>query len=461
MSFGYDPVRSIGLFLAGLLGAGLGLRVFFRWRYAAALGRARRIVSRLRAPATTLAAVEDRSSALDELVDFSDPRAAAAAVREALRENDDTIRSAAIEVLRQIRALDVWRRDLRKGSFKQKLRAIEALGDVGDERAVAELLEALGDDDPDIARAASHAICARDADYACERLAEALASPSRRLAETAAAALVRMGEFAEDYLVSQLGSLDPQARRLAAESLGSIGDEKLKDVLLPLLTAEPDPEVRTAVAGALARVDGDIAAAELQRLAHSDPDWFVRARAYSLLAELEAPGALEFLLLGLAASETDLGSFSDEGDNVEWVSDGAVRVRRAIVAGLRLLGMGEEDIAAAERRAGANPLGPEELEEASAATSLLRQRDPASRAEGARRLSEVGAAAGGVLATALGDPDPLVRAEVARSLGRIGSGDSLAALAKCLQDPDASVRLAASTALRTVVTREATKELTD
>jgi HEAT repeat protein len=66
-----------------------------------------------------------------------------------------------------------------------------------------------------------------------------------------------------------------------------------------------------------------------------------------------------------------------------------------------------------------------------------------------------------VLTTALGDPDPLVRAVVGRSLGRIGSGDSLAALAKCLQDPDASVRLAASTALRTVVTREATKELTD
>ncbi len=461
MTFGHDPVRSIGLFLAGLIGASLSLRVFLKWRYATALARAQRIVARLRAPATTLAAVEDRSSAIEELVDFPDPRAAATAVREALRENEETVRSAAIEVLRQIRALDLWRRDLRKGSFKQKLHAIEALGDVGDERAIEELLEALGDDDPDIARATSHAICARDADYACERLADALASPNRRLAETAAAALVRMGEFAEDYLVSQLGSPTPQARRLAAESLGSIGDEKLKDVLLPLLTTEPDPEVRTAVASALARVDGDIAAQEIQRLARSDPDWFVRARAYSLLAEINAPGALEFLLLGLAEADRELGSFADEGPNVEWISEGASRVRRAIVAGLRILRMSDEDIAATERRAETNPLSPEELEEAAAAVTLLRQRDPASRVEGARRLSEIGVAAASLLIGALGDPDPLVRAEVARSLALIGSGDSLAALSKCLQDPDPTVRLAVSTALRTVVGRETAKELTD
>jgi len=55
----------------------------------------------------------------------------------------------------------------------------------------------------------------------------------------------------------------------------------------------------------------------------------------------------------------------------------------------------------------------------------------------------------------------MVRAEIARSLGRIGSRDSLRALAECLRDPDPNVRLAASTALRAVVTREAAKELTE
>ena len=461
MSFEYGAVRSIGLFLAGLMGAGLGLRLFLRWRYATALARARRITARLRAPATTLSAVEDRSAAVEELIEFSDSRAAAAAVREVLGEHDDTIRSAAIEVLRQTRALDGWRRDLRRGRFRAKLTAIEALGEVGDERAIEELLEALGDDDPDIASAASRAICARDADYACERLADALSSPNRRLAETAAAGLVHMGEDAVDYLVGQLGSIRPETRRLAAESLGSIGGDKLKDVLLPLLTTDPDPEVRAAVAASLARVDGHTATVEIQRLARSDPDWFVRARAYSLLAEMDAEGATQYLLDGLAAFEPELAELSENGHNVEALGEGSRRVRRAIVAGLRMLGFTEDEIAAAQRRGAMTSLSAEQLEEAAAAASLLGSRDAAQRAEGVQRLSEIGGAAAEPLAAALRDPDPMVRAEIARSLGRIGSRDSLRALAECLRDPDPNVRLAASTALRAVVTREAAKELTE
>ncbi|HUU54306.1 MAG TPA: HEAT repeat domain-containing protein [Armatimonadota bacterium] len=461
MSFEYSAVKSIGLFLAGLMGAGLGLRLFLKWRYATALARARRAAARLRAPATTLSAVEDRSAALEELIEFSDSRAATAAVREVLGEHDDTIRSAAIEVLRQTRALDAWRRDLRRGSFRAKLRAIEALGEVGDERAVEELLEALGDDDPDIARAASRAICARDTDYACERLADALSSPNRRLAETAAAGLVHMGEDAVDYLVGSLGSLHPQARRLAAESLGGIGGDKLKDVLLPLLSIDPDPEVRAAAAASLARVDGQTAVAEIQRLARSDPDWFVRARAYSLLAEMEAEGATQYLFDGLTAFEPELAELSENGDTVESLTEGSRRVRRAIVSGLRMLGFTEDEIAAAERGGTMTSLSAEQMEEASAAAALLGDRDAAQRAEGVRRLTEIGTAAAEPLAAALRDPDPMVRAEIARSLGRIGSRDSLGALAECLKDPDPNVRLAASTALRAVVTREAARELTD
>jgi len=364
-------------------------------------------------------------------------------------------------VLRQTRALDGWRRDLRRGRFRAKLNAIEALGEVGDERAIEELLEALGDDDPDIARAASRAICARDADYACERLADALSSPNRRLAETAAAGLVHMGEDAVDYLVGQLGSLRPETRRLAAESLGSIGGEKLKDVLLPLLTTDPDPEVRAAVAASLARVDGHTATVEIQRLARSDPDWFVRARAYSLLAEMEAEGATQYLLDGLAAFEPELIELSENGHNVEAFTEGSRRIRRAIVAGLRMLGFTEDEIAAAQRGGAMGSLSAEQLEEATAAAALLGSRDAAQRAEGVRRLSEIGAVAAEPLTAALRDPDPLVRAETARSLGRIGCRDSVGSLAECLRDPDPNVRLAASTAVRAVVTREAAKELTD
>ncbi len=461
MDLEYDAVRSIGLFLAGLMGAAVGLRLILRWRYATALARARRIAARLKEPPSSLSALEDGSAATEELIEFGDARAAAAAARELLPEKDETVRSAAIEVLRQTRALDRWRRDLRSGSFRLKLRAIEALGQVGDERAIEELLEALGDDDPDVASAAARAMCARDTDHACTRLASALSSPNRRLAETAAAALVHIGDEAADYLVGQLASLSPQARRLAAESLGNIGGEALKEALVPLLTTDPDPEVRAAVAAALGRVDGETAAAELQRLARSDPDWFVRARAYSLLAEIDAEGAVQYLLDGLASFHAEPGLVSEDGHNVAAVTEGSARVRRAIVAGLRMLGYTEDEIAAAERGTATTSLSTEELEEASAAAALLRSPDSVQRAEGARRLSELGPPTAALLVAALHDPDPMVRAEVARSLARTGSLDSLGELAQCLQDPDPTVRLAISTALRAVVTREAAKELTD
>ncbi len=463
MGVEFDLAKGLALFLAGLVVAAVMLRLLLRWRYATMLSRARQIARGLRTPARTLAAVEEQSSAVEELMEFPDGRAAAAAARELLKENDATVRSAAIEVLREIRAIDLWSRDLRRGGYRAKLHAIEALGEIGDEHAVEELLEALGEDDPDVARAASYAILARDPDYACERLAEALSSPRRRLAETAAATLVRMGGEAVEALVSQLTSANAQARRLAVESLGNIGEGTVKELLLPLLGTEPEADVRSAVAEALARVDGEEASEALRRMARSDPDWFVRARAHSLLAETEAPEATSFLLESLSEIEPDERQLSEEDDAVEHVTEGAPRIRSAIIAGLRLLGLTEEEIAAAER--GASDAAPgaeaEALEDASEALAALRDRDVPRRADAARRLAEIGCSAAPALRQALRDPDPLVRAEAARSLGRIGARDSVDAIAKALRDPDVNVRLAASTALRAIVTQEAARELSD
>jgi HEAT repeat protein len=460
MFFDYDSMRSIALFLAGLIGAGLVLRLFLEWRHALALTQARRIAARLREPATTLAAIEDGASAVEELIEFRDPRAAVKAARELLGVQDATVRSAAIEVLREIRALEHWSRQLRKGSYRAKLRAIEAFGEVGDERAVEELLEALGDDDPDAARAASQAIVARDPDYAADRLADALSSPNRRLAGTAAATLVHMGAEAVEFLVGQLGSVSGQARRLAAESLGSIGEKNLRGALVPLLDTDPDAGVRGAVAEALARIDADAADGDLRRLARSDPDWFIRARAHSLLAEIDAPGAAGFLAESLALIVPDPAHFED-ADDLESITEGSRRVVSAILSGLRLLGLTEDEVASAQSRASGWELPDEEQSEIAEALSLLRDRDPARRAEGARRLGAGPDGVFEVLRHALSDPDPLVRSEAARSLGRAGSRSCLEDLARCLRDPDEDVRLAASTAMRAVVTREVARDAQD
>jgi HEAT repeat protein len=458
MPFDYDLMPSIALFLAGLIGAGVLLRLFLDWRHSVAVAQARRIAARLRTPATTLAAVEDGSSAVEELIEFRDVRAVVTAVRELLDTDDAAVRSAAVEVLRETRALEHWSRQIRKASYRAKIRAIKALGEVGDERAIDELIEALGDDDPDVAAAAAQAIAVRDPDYAADRLADALGSPSRRLAETAAAALVQMGDEAVDALIGQLGSMNSRARRLAVESLGNLAEESLREHLLPLLDSDPEADVRAAAAEALARADPESAADHLRRVARSDPDWFVRARTYSLLAEINAPGAMGFLLESLGQVEPDRPP-SDDRDDLESIIEGSRRVVSAILSGLRLLGFTEDEAAAAEQNASSPGHAEQEEAEVVEALAALRAGDPKRRAEAARQVGATSRSVVEALRQALRDPHPIVRAEAARALGRAGSRHCLEELARCLQDPSEEVRLAASAAMRAVVTREVAREL--
>lgn len=460
MVFRLSLPETLGLFVTALLVAALLLRLLLRWRHALAVGRARQVAERLRVPATTLAAVEDQSAAVEELCRFRDTEAAVSAARSLLDERDETVRSAAIEILRRTRALDLWVRDARTGPYRAKLTAIQALGEVGDERAVNELIEALGDDDPDVARAASHAVVARDPEYACERLADALASPNRRIAETAAATMVRLGGESAECLVGQLGSLSAQARRLAVECLATVASALPLAALTPLLDSDPAPEVRVAVAEAAARFGGEEVWSRLRQTFHSDPDWFVRARAASLLAEGNAPGAAEFLMRALADLQSDPTWPGREREVLETVTAGLPRIRSAIISGLRLLGVSDDQIAAAartprEQEPPDEQPAPEEDADTQAAAAGLAARDPATRAGAVRQLAEAGSKAGPLLQGVLRDPDPLVRAEVARALGRVGTGDCLPELAACLQDPDADVRLAASNAMRAIVMREA------
>ena len=468
MTFEIGPIGSIALVLGALAGFVLLYHFFSWWGRAAGLTRARRIAARLRAPTTSLAEVEDQSSAIEELAQFGDTEAAVRAALELMDEMDETVRSFATEVLRRTRAFDRWTRDLKRGSYRAKLRAIEALGRVGDERAVEQLTEVLGDDDPHVARAASEAVLGRDRDRAVERLADALSSPNRRVAETAAATLVRMGEESVEALVGQLASLNLHARRLSVECLAAVGPPGAVDLLLPLLESEPEAEVRVAIAEGLARCGGERVAAELRRVAKSDPDWFVRGRAYALLAEMNAPDALEFLIDGLAAVEPQIVRRGDSSDAVEVIWDGPRRVRAAIIAGLRALGLTDEEVAAAARSAeqpepaldGAST--DSELADGWAETiAALTESDPARRADAARQLGEAGRSVTAELRRALRDPDPLVRAEAARSLGRAGARDCLDHLAECLRDPDPSVRIASSNAMHAIVAREAAQELRD
>jgi len=203
--------------------------------------------------------------------------------------------------------------------------------------------------------------------------------------------------------------------------------------------------------------------ATLRRVSRTDPDWFVRARAYALLAETSDPIATEHLLAALAEQELQRLEGAEHVDDVEVVLEGEERVRSAIITGLRGLGVPEESILAARRAGSASPEKDGlEAEESTVAdwagvAAGLRGRDPVERAGAAKELAAAGACGLPHLHGALSDPDPLVRAEAARSLGLIGRIECLQSLSACLHDPDQSVRLAATAAVRAIVTRDAAR----
>ena len=466
MNLDVNVAATVALVLGAMAATWLLTYLGLKGRHYLAGRRARALAERLRRPAASLEQMEEQSAALEELSEFRDMEAAVQAARGLLGEMDATVRESALEVLRRTRALDRWVRDLHRTRFAPRLRAIQALGEVGDERALDELLETLGDDDPDVVRAASRAVLARDRDYASERLAEALSSPNRRIAETAAAVLVGMGEEALEPLVSRLSSLDAQARRLAVEGLGNIGEVAAVHVLLPLLETDPEADVRVATLEAGARLGGEATPFALRRAAQGDPDWFVRARAYVLLAECNAPGATDYLLDALAGMEPSPPASSEHEEAVEIVLEGDARIRNAIVTGLRVLGLSDEEILQA------CPAAPpaEELPDPESGLreqpgfpdwavllSSLRSREAATRAEVVREIAALGRQALPHLHRALCDPEPVVRAEAARGLGRVGCADCMPVLSACLRDPDSDVRLAVAAAVRAIVTRDAVR----
>ncbi len=176
-----------------------------------------------------------------------------------------------------------------------------------------------------------------------------------------------------------------------------------------------------------------------------------------MLAEGPALGVTDFLLDRLAEYQTF--GFETEAENL---GSAEAPAAAALVRGLQLLGVPEEKITYARRAQLPREFGPDGeglRREPSACFAALEAYDPARRAEAVDQLSLLGTGVADALTARLTDPDPLVRAETARALGRLGVPRTLPSLSGRLQDPDQDVRLAASTAIRAIVTREATREV--
>ncbi|MGB2727119.1 MAG: HEAT repeat domain-containing protein [Halobacteriota archaeon] len=145
--------------------------------------------------------------------------------------------------------------------------AAEVLGEIGDERAVEPLINAL-----------------RDADYTVQR--------------GAAEALGKIGDKkAVEPLITTLKTEDEYLRERAAEALGEIGDKKAVEPLINALKDE-DESVRSSATEALGQI-GDARAVEPLIDALKDEDWYVRCNAAEALGEIGDKRAIEPLTAAL------------------------------------------------------------------------------------------------------------------------------------------------------------------
>ncbi len=132
--------------------------------------------------------------------------------------------------------------------------AAEALGQLGDARAVAPLLLLLKDTASDVRRSAAEALGQLGDARAVDPILPLLRDPASEVRRRAIEALGRLeGSRAVDPILPLLKDPASEVRRRAIEALGQLGDARVVDPILPLL---------------------------------KDPDWGVRQRAIEALGQL-------------------------------------------------------------------------------------------------------------------------------------------------------------------------------
>jgi HEAT repeat protein len=340
----------------------------------------------------------------------------------ALEDENEWRRGLAVEALGRIgdrRAVPALIQVLRKDSTGGvRAQAATMLARIGDPRAVDPLIAALRDPKGSVREASVRALGELRPPTALNPLARILAdSPAYRggpvlefdPGRAAGEVLLRYGQPGRDEIFKALADRRPHARLNALQSLAESHDPRFPRALLGRLR-DADPEVlhwtvRTVGARRLRAAGKPLIAL----LRHPSVE-LVAGPAAEALGATRDPRGLRPLLRALRSHDPVMRSFAADGL-------GQLGDRRAAPALLRALDDREDMVRASAARA----LG---LLRLTGTTAAVRRR--------------------------LRDHDPYVRAVAAEALGRLRSRSSAPALVAALRDPNASVREAAAGALADV-----------
>ncbi|NEP73705.1 MAG: hypothetical protein F6K25_16045 [Okeania sp. SIO2G4] len=181
-------------------------------------------------------------------------------------------------------------------------RAAEALGKIGSETVIPELILLLKDSDFNIREKAAEALGKIGSKTVVPELISLLKDPDAVVCSRAAEALGKIGsETAIPGLISLLKDSNSYVLSRAAEALGKIGSETAIPGLIPLLE-DLDSVVCSFAAEALGKIGSETAIPGLIQLTeYSDSD--VRSRAAEALGKIGSETAISGLIIFLEDSE--------------------------------------------------------------------------------------------------------------------------------------------------------------
>lgn len=200
-----------------------------------------------------------------------------------------------VRCLRETGLLDARIVEARRLRDWRRRRALAALGRTRAPEAIAALAESLNSRNPETRTAAIRGLGRTALPQAGEALLKWLTESHREVsAPTLQNALLTTCRASPALLLAFMRRTDGETREMLARVLAEIAVPELGDELL-LLAEDSLPELRASAARALgrAKVQGGFEA--LEKLAR-DPEWFVRLRAITALANFSNPRALQILL---------------------------------------------------------------------------------------------------------------------------------------------------------------------
>ena len=219
----------------------------------------------------------------------------------ALQDEDERIRDAAIEALEIEWNVDLWIQIL-LGYWEAPIRVIaaEALGELGDLKAMLPLAQALDEDeDPSVRKAAADALAKLGDLEAVALLAKALLSdpdPGVRIA--AANGLRTLGgtEAIADLVRALFSDIDPRVRLAVINALVELAGQEAVPAFAQALLDDADPNVRIAALNALYDLAGERSLTTFLEALLSDEDASVRLEIISVLRELRSIESVEALI---------------------------------------------------------------------------------------------------------------------------------------------------------------------